>query len=288
VTTTLERRYRRLLLAYPDAYRRKRGDELLDTLMELSRPGQRWPARRQASALLLAGVRVRAGIDRLHSTAHAWRDSARAALVLLLTWQIITQIWLVEIARDDMRESGDSVSWHVLGGSGATVAVAGTAMLLLLFGRYRPGVALALLTPVASMVPPFSNTWDNTYVFQILCWWLPVAALAAPLLRGPAPSGPWRWLLTIPLLVLASALLPLVGLGLTALVCALVMLAVCLTWAAMIDPRPALALGLLLLTAIPQVVVSASVLVLLVPALLIMGAALLTTGALRAHHRVPA
>ena len=288
MTATLERRYRRLLLAYPDAYRRRRGDELLSTLLELSRPGQRWPAPRQARALLLAGVRVRAGIDQLHSTAHAWRDSARAALVLLLAWQIITQIWLVELARADLRESGDPLSWQLLGGPAATTLVAGAAILTLLAGRYRPGIALALLTPVAAVVPPLNNTWDTLYLFQILCWWLPVAALAAPLLRRPAPGGPWRWLLTIPLLVLASALLPLLGFGLAALCCALVMLAVCLTWAALIDPRPALALGLLLLTAIPQVVVSASVLVLVVPALLIMGAALLTTGALRAHHRVPA
>jgi hypothetical protein len=288
MTATLERRYRRLLLAYPEAYRRRRGDELLSTLMELSHPDQRWPAPRQAKALLLAGVRARAGIDQLPSTAHAWRDSARAALVLVLTWQIITEIWLVELARADMRETGDSVSWRILGGSATTVVIAGAAILILLTGRYRPGIALALLIPVVSVVPPFSNTWDNNHVFQVLFWWLPVAALATPLLRRPAPSGPWRWLLTIPLLVLASALLPLLGLGITALCCALVMLAVCLAWAAMIDPRPALALGLLLLTAIPMVVATASVLVILVPALLILGAALLTTGALRAHHRVPA
>lgn len=286
MTATLERRYRRLLLAYPETYRRRRGDELLSTLMELSEPGQRWPAPRQARALLLAGVRVRAGIDQVPSTAHAWRDGARAALVLLLTWQIITQVWVVELARADLRESGDTVSWHLLGGPAATVLVAGAALLTLLAGRYRPGVALALLTPVAAVLPPLNTTWDTFSVFQILCWWLPVAALAAPLLRRPAPGGPWRWLLTIPLLVLASALLPLLGLGLAALVIALVLLAACLGWAAMIDPRPAIALGLLLLTAIPLVVVSASLL--LVPVLLIMGAALLTTGALRVHHRVPA
>jgi hypothetical protein len=59
-------------------------------------------------------------------------------------------------------------------------------------------------------------------------------------------------------------------------------------WAAVIDPRPAIALGLLMLMAIPQLVISASVLILVVPVFLVAGTALLTTGALRAHHRIPA
>jgi hypothetical protein len=35
MTTSLERRYRRLLRAYPAGYRRRRGDELLATLLTL-------------------------------------------------------------------------------------------------------------------------------------------------------------------------------------------------------------------------------------------------------------
>jgi len=287
VSAALQRRYQRLLLAYPRAYRHRRGDELLGTLMELSRPDQRWPAPRQAGALLLAGLRVRAGVDQLLSPAQAWLDSARALLVLMLTLQIVTQIWLLEIARGDL-PAGESVGWRLMGGSAVTVLVAGLALLLLLFARYRLGIALALLTPLPPLIPPFGHTWDNLYVFQVACWWLPVLVLAAPLLRRPATSRPWRSSLVIPVLVLASTLLLWTGQGVASLVAAPVMVVVCLVWAAVIDPRPAIALGLLMLTAIPQLVISASGLILVVPVFLVVGTALLATGATRAHRRIPA
>jgi hypothetical protein len=283
VTATLQRRYQRLLLAYPLAYRHQRGDELLGTLMELSRPEQQWPAPRQAGALLLAGLRMRAGVDQLRSPAQAWFDGARVALVLMLTLQIITRIWLLEITSTDL-PTGESVGWRLIGGSAVTVLVAGLALLLLLFAHNRLGVALALLAPLPPLIPPFGHTWDNLYVFQVACWWLPIMVLAAPMLRRPTASRPWRSSLAIPLLVLASTLLPLTGQVFAALIATLAMLAACLVWAAMIDPRPAIALGLLMLTAIPQLVISASALILVVPAFLIVGTAMLTTGALRAHH----
>ena len=88
--------------------------------------------------------------------------------------------------------------------------------------------------------------------------------------------------------MLASTLLPLFGLGLAALVVLLAALAVCLVWTAAVDPRPAIALGLLSLTLIPQLAVSMTMLVAVIPIWLGAGAALLVTGALRARHRVPA
>jgi hypothetical protein len=55
----LERRCRWLLLAYPAWYRRERGEEMLDTLLEASPPGRRWPCVRDARALITGGLRVR-------------------------------------------------------------------------------------------------------------------------------------------------------------------------------------------------------------------------------------
>ena len=57
--TPLERRCRWLLLAYPACYRRRRGEEMLATLLEASPPGGRWPSFRDARALLTGGLRVR-------------------------------------------------------------------------------------------------------------------------------------------------------------------------------------------------------------------------------------
>jgi hypothetical protein len=62
MTTSLERRYRRLLRANPAAYRRRRGDELLATLLEAAAPGQRHPGLRETLGLLGGGLSARAGL----------------------------------------------------------------------------------------------------------------------------------------------------------------------------------------------------------------------------------
>ncbi len=57
--TALERRFRWLLHAYPAWYRRERAGEMLDTLLEASLPGRRWPSIRDSRALVVGGLRVR-------------------------------------------------------------------------------------------------------------------------------------------------------------------------------------------------------------------------------------
>jgi len=57
--TPLERRCRWLLLTYPAWYRRRRGEEMLGTLLQASPPGGRWPSFRDARALITGGLRVR-------------------------------------------------------------------------------------------------------------------------------------------------------------------------------------------------------------------------------------
>jgi len=57
--SSLERCCRRLLCAYPAWYRRGRGEEMLDTLLEASPPGRRWPSFRDMRALAIGGLRVR-------------------------------------------------------------------------------------------------------------------------------------------------------------------------------------------------------------------------------------
>ncbi|MEV6158420.1 hypothetical protein AB0L53_49630 [Nonomuraea sp. NPDC052129] len=69
--TALERRYRRLLLAYPKRYRAAHGDELLDVLLESAAPGQSTPVLREAWGLLRGGVRTRIT---LQATGTAWAD----------------------------------------------------------------------------------------------------------------------------------------------------------------------------------------------------------------------
>ena len=59
MTTPLERRYRRLLRAYPAAYRRRHGDELLTTLLDAAGPDRVRPSRRDVVDLVRGGLRQR-------------------------------------------------------------------------------------------------------------------------------------------------------------------------------------------------------------------------------------
>ncbi|MGX6606518.1 hypothetical protein ACWKSP_31000 [Micromonosporaceae bacterium Da 78-11] len=56
---SLERHYRRLLLAYPRRYRRHHGTDMVTTLLEMAEPGQTRPARADVRHLFASGVRQR-------------------------------------------------------------------------------------------------------------------------------------------------------------------------------------------------------------------------------------
>jgi hypothetical protein len=58
--TPLERRYRLLMLAYPDEYRREREAEIVGTLLDEAVHGQEWPGARQIAALAAGGLQTRA------------------------------------------------------------------------------------------------------------------------------------------------------------------------------------------------------------------------------------
>ncbi|WP_432838959.1 hypothetical protein [Dactylosporangium sp. CA-092794] len=73
----LARRYRRLMLTYPRAYRRARGDELLATLLEAAPPERARPTVREAADLLRHGLRARLG-----------RPASRS----VVTWALLTAL----------------------------------------------------------------------------------------------------------------------------------------------------------------------------------------------------
>ncbi|GAA2210492.1 hypothetical protein GCM10009850_059510 [Nonomuraea monospora] len=107
----LERRYRRLLLAYPRTYRRAHGDELLDVLLEEAGPGRRFPVLREAWGLLAGGLRSRvthqatgsAWVDGLHLGVTAVAVVNLAALLpyahRLPLWTLVSALALLAILR---------------------------------------------------------------------------------------------------------------------------------------------------------------------------------------------
>ncbi|GAA2290963.1 hypothetical protein GCM10010149_42680 [Nonomuraea roseoviolacea subsp. roseoviolacea] len=113
--TALERRYRRLLLAYPRKYRAAHGDELLDVLLESAAPGRSVPEPREVWGLLLGGVRSRiidqargsAWVDGLHLGVTAAAVANLAALLpyagSLPLWTALSALALLAISRGWVR-----------------------------------------------------------------------------------------------------------------------------------------------------------------------------------------
>jgi hypothetical protein len=86
--TALEARCRWLLHAYPAWYRGQRGDEMLGTLMAASPHGRRWPSLRDIRAMLMGGLRVRAGQHQRLSTLANLRLAGLLGVALALLWLI--------------------------------------------------------------------------------------------------------------------------------------------------------------------------------------------------------
>ncbi len=89
----LERRYARLLRCYPATDRERLSGQLLATLSELARPGQRWPDPRQATALILAGIRARSGGVR-HRPREVWGHGLQITVLAVLIIRAFADLML--------------------------------------------------------------------------------------------------------------------------------------------------------------------------------------------------
>ncbi|WP_174535091.1 hypothetical protein [Micromonospora chalcea] len=90
--TTLERRYLRLLSAYPSDYRRSRGAEIVGTYLDLAKPGQRWPSPGDVADLMRGGLRQRLRAAGLLDLIPGVR---LASVVALLVATTLAAIWWV-------------------------------------------------------------------------------------------------------------------------------------------------------------------------------------------------
>jgi hypothetical protein len=219
----LERRYRRLMVSYPADYRRSRGPEVLETLMEAASPGQRWPAGRESRALVLGGLRARTGADSHRSRTQVWLGSIRLAVLVLLAGSVARALVVLgEVAphglRQGLRWDGaiDLLAATVVLLAGALVAVAGGRPLLGL-GLTVAGLAVDCQAPdwnqmwlPDAMGFAARSSWAGSWsgLISSLNWEIPVAAvLVLPLLwrRPAAVVRPWRWLAAVPV---AALILP--------------------------------------------------------------------------------
>jgi hypothetical protein len=230
----LAERYGRLLEAYPERYRTQRGEEILGTLLDSARPGQRWPSAREAAALLAGGLRTRLAH---HSPSYrAWWYGVVHLVVLLLllpkVYALVTSV-LGNYHGYEYRYGLLAVSpvavavWAVFGvaGLGAVlmrwyrVALAAVAMLavleLVVLGRVAPasgtglmvslalnGLLLALLAVLAVRPPARALRPPRAWTAVLLA-----VALMSPPYVPVVSNLAGRWDILFGLGILASLLL---------------------------------------------------------------------------------
>ncbi len=147
--TELERRYRRLLRAYPADYRRDRGDEIVGTYLDLAGPGRRWPSLADAADLGRGGLRQRL---RAAGATDLIPGVRLAGLLALTTAAFLAGFWAA-VEQNPPRAEWGVPSFGPFVSAGVIVWFAWLApALLMLFAPGRPtraAVAVAVLATAA-------------------------------------------------------------------------------------------------------------------------------------------
>ncbi|GIH18399.1 hypothetical protein [Rugosimonospora africana] len=200
MTDPLEGRYRRLLRSYPRAYRQERADEIVSTLMELAEPGQRHPTVREAAALVLGGLRARAGAHRRHTPGAVWAGALHLGVLFLLVdagASALAQAIKVVVSLGGYPRPPTLMQWAYL----ATAVLIGVTVAAAASGRRHLALALTVLAIVAQHWAPDNTTMNDVPLISGVLWPLPLAAVGtAALLRRQVPAArhAMRWLIAIP------------------------------------------------------------------------------------------
>lgn len=176
----LRGRYHRLLRWYPAAYRAERGDEIVETYLELAAPGQRRPRAADAADLLRGGLRQQLRAQDALGLLDAVPFAAQLALMTAAT---LAAVWLFTA---ELVTVPFGVTWVEPGPFATLGGVAWIAWLLAppaaLLGIGRPVVALALLT-TAAVIPAAELTgYERPPLFLLV----PQLALGVVALGVPA------------------------------------------------------------------------------------------------------
>jgi hypothetical protein len=202
MTEALERRYRRMLVAYPDSYRQDRGDEIVATLLEMAAPNRRWPAPKEVAGLLSGAARTHIRVNRDRPAREVWAGGLRIAALFLLAQAtslaaIQTGFDLTNLDRQPVAETASFVTATLL----CAAALVGVGS-----GRYWWACAAGLGAFAAQWVGSngyrsgpatlFTAGWDFSWPIMFAL----VACAALVVVRPPAGRG-FAWLAAIPIAV---------------------------------------------------------------------------------------
>jgi hypothetical protein len=246
--SSLERRCRLLLRAYPQPYRTEHGEEILATLLETTPAGSGWPTARDGRSLLAGGLRVRMAQNR----------RLPLATNLRLAGLLAAALWLGSNA-DEYLDLAIRQG-HFFAGepplSAELLAVRALAACLMItsawFWRRGVTVTLALVAMGASVLAVMAATGHTSDVaatsFQLdVLTFGPPLALAALAAGKDRPPRHWLWMPALYVLAPLPAILAPGSSELwqTAAMGTLLVAVggVALAWFT-VDARPAIAIGL--------------------------------------------
>ena len=142
-------RYRKLLACYPRWYREERGAELVGTLLDGTRPGQVRPSGREARALILEGLRLRAGTS-VHRTARAsLAGGLQVAVLLLIALSVLRDVFTFGHGPDGPFPLPQPVWWVIVT---ALVLCEAALFGLVAAGRFGAAVPASVVTGVLATV----------------------------------------------------------------------------------------------------------------------------------------
>jgi hypothetical protein len=173
-SASLEQRYRRLLRAYPKAYRERQGEELISTLMEAADPQARRPAFREALSLAAGGFAVRVRQAR-PAEVPGWVDGLHLGVLAVTTTTFATHM---------------NVLPYLIRPVWTALAIA--LMVALIRGWMRVALPLAIIAALhvsrpmilgsgAAWIPFFGPAYGD--ISLVIPYWLAVAGLAVLAVR---------------------------------------------------------------------------------------------------------
>ena len=206
--STLESRYRWILMLLPAVYRERRGEEMLGTLLDTAASGQRWPRTGEVASLAALAVRLRVGAPggtrRSAVYGEVLRRIALAGLFAEAFWYGAWGASAVVVGASS--RYGYAANWtrtnkDWLVAQAVTVGlpcVLFVAYLALVFGRRRLGRALgvlqgAVVTVVVGMDGAAMTDSDRATVMGVAAL-VAVATLLGFHRQAPRIERPGRWL----------------------------------------------------------------------------------------------
>ena len=202
----LVRRTRLLLRFYPPGYRARRGEEILDTLLETTRPGRGWPPAREVASVIGGGLRARRAANLRQGLGSSLRHVGILAAAMIMVQNPAAS--LVLLGQEIASSFGPYYSAGLELGLALETLLVFTALAATWWGRRwlvaAAGVA-AVLTALASYRVP-GGWWVNTVREMPIM--LALVVLLALTKRAERPPISLLCLPFLPCLSLAVKLVP--------------------------------------------------------------------------------